>query len=107
MGTYSQLSDFMVEYPETYIVRTFSKLNAKNVLYYQAELVHLEQELEEIEEEDATTPSRQSYCKRWKKLQAGIEEVDLDPGPQQDSRRDQLQWQTFKKIRTVLEKYSK
>jgi hypothetical protein len=97
----------MTEEPETYVFRTFNKLNVKNILYYQAELAHLEQELEEIEDADATCgiSPRQDYARRWKKLQAGIELSDLDQQP--NTQGAELQWQTFKKIRRVLEKYSK
>jgi hypothetical protein len=107
MGSYSRLSSFMTEEPETYVFRTFNKLNVKNILYYQAELAHLEQELEEIEHADATCgiSPRQDYARRWKKLQAGIELSDLDQQP--NTQGAELQWQTFKKIRRVLEKYSK
>ena len=46
MGNYLDLSKLMSKYPEVFILRKFSGLNVKNLLYYQAELAHLEQELE-------------------------------------------------------------
>ena len=52
MTPYSGPAALMATYPETIILRTFSELNKKNLLYYQAEVVSLERELQEIEEED-------------------------------------------------------
>ena len=54
MASYSALSDFMSEHTEVFAIRLFTKLHIKTLLYYQAELAELEQELDEVEEVDRT-----------------------------------------------------
>jgi len=49
MGNYGQLSRLMSDHPELLILRKYTDLNVKNLLYYQAELAHLELELQEVE----------------------------------------------------------
>jgi hypothetical protein len=41
MGTYSALSALISEHREILVIRTFPKLQIKNLLYYQAELAEL------------------------------------------------------------------
>ena len=50
---YPRLAAHMSLQPETAIFRTFSELNAKNLLYMQAEIALLEKELHRCELEDA------------------------------------------------------
>lgn len=52
MGTYAALSELVSKHPEVLVVRAFSQLQIKSLLYYQAELAELEEEPEEIEKED-------------------------------------------------------
>ncbi|KAI4133308.1 MAG: hypothetical protein LQ341_006176 [Variospora aurantia] len=52
MSNYNGLASLMGEHKELAIFRKFQKLNAKNLLYMQAEILHLEQELHIIEFED-------------------------------------------------------
>jgi len=47
MEGYSKLASLMGAYPETLIFRRFGAISAQNLLYLQAELVHLEQTLQE------------------------------------------------------------
>ena len=47
MEGYSKLASLMGAYPETLIFRRFGAIGAQNLLYLQAELVHLEQRLQE------------------------------------------------------------
>lgn len=47
MEGYSKLASLMGAYPETLIFRRFGAISAQNLLYLQAELVHLEQRLHE------------------------------------------------------------
>jgi hypothetical protein len=109
MGNYLELSTLMSTYSDVFILRSFSGLNVKNLLYYQAELAHLEQELKEIEHEDQMCEQgpRQLYATDWKSLGTrGCERTTLDGKMTTPSQRDSLQWQTFLKIREVLDKYS-
>ena len=109
MGNYLDLSKLMSKHPEVFILRKFSGLNVKNLLYYQAELAHLEQELGEIEDEDQLSDEnpRKGYAINWKSLGLG---TDVKHTPQGSSAlrtpRDSLQWQTFLRLREVLNKYS-
>ncbi|KAI9863298.1 MAG: hypothetical protein M1813_003740 [Trichoglossum hirsutum] len=48
MDGYDKLAAFMGDHHEMLILRRFSMLNAKNLLYLQAELVNLEAELKDI-----------------------------------------------------------
>jgi hypothetical protein len=109
MGNYLDLSKLMSKYPEVFILRRFSGLNVKNLLYYQAELAHLEQELEEIEDEDRLSDEnpRKGYATNWKSLgvRTNIKYMYEDSGALR-SPRDSLQWQTFLRLREVLNKYS-
>jgi hypothetical protein len=68
MGNYLDLSKLMSKHPDVFILRKFSGLNVKNLLYYQAELAHLEQELEEIEDEDRLSDEnpRKGHATNWK-----------------------------------------
>ena len=111
MGTYSDLAHLMASHPEVMILRKFSQLNAKNLLYYEAELACLEHELEAIELEDRhfeETP-RRDYAISWATMAASGDDGDhfATTGREHGfSDRDKLQWQTFLKIRESLHKYS-
>jgi len=111
MSSYSSLATLMGRYPDVLILRKYAELNAKNLLYYQAELANLEQELHEIEEEDRSsgTDPRQKFDKRWSSL-AG-DPASNNPLPsqsfsQQPLTRDTLQWYVFLRLRRVLAEYS-
>ncbi|KAL8988652.1 MAG: hypothetical protein Q9169_008518, partial [Polycauliona sp. 2 TL-2023] len=52
MGDYTKLAAMMANHAEAGIFRRFDNLNIKNLLYMQAELVDLEDELHDIESED-------------------------------------------------------
>jgi len=49
MADYSRLSKLIGAHQDLAIFRKFASLNAKNILYMQAELIHLQAELENIE----------------------------------------------------------
>jgi hypothetical protein len=110
MASYDSLSQVMADHNDLLILRSFSSLNIKNLLYYQAELAHLECELREIESEDQTSDEfpRRDYASSWKVLSAGPEAYSLAvkvSSPR--SPREELQWQLFSRIRAVLRDYSK
>jgi hypothetical protein len=50
---YPQVATFMGDHPELAMVRRFRGLNARNLLYLQAELVQIEKELLQCERDDA------------------------------------------------------
>lgn len=52
MEGYSKLATLMASYPDTAIIRRFAALNMQKILYLQAELTYLEDELREIEKSD-------------------------------------------------------
>src|SRR5437762_11474742 len=51
MGSYPRLSEFMGSWSDVAIFRRFANLNAENLLFLQAELLHLEHELQKVREE--------------------------------------------------------
>jgi hypothetical protein len=112
MASYTSLAALMARYPEVMILRKYADLNAKNLLYYQAELASLEQELQEIEDEDRKSNAlpRHQFDRRWSTLaQAQSTNVESQGGRADvvNCSRDGLQWQVFLKLRRVLFEYSK
>ena len=110
MASYTGLSGLMSKHPELFILRSFRDLNIKNILYYEAELAHLECELREVEEEDEAekTLPRKEYAVNWKRMSMARDTHLLSPeNPASHNPRDDLQWRIFSRIRLLLEKYSK
>lgn len=95
---YDRLATFMGLLPEAAIFRRFAALNAKNILYLQAELLSLEQELQSAAEDDArsTSAKRQEYSRDWYLLSRTGDHSDGDP----------QQWKLFMTIRNTLNEYS-
>lgn len=52
-ANYTALSSFFAKHPDALAIRRFRKLQIRSLLLFQAELTHLEAELEEIERHDA------------------------------------------------------
>ena len=80
MDGYDKLAHLMGQHEELMLMPRFSYLTAKDLLYRQAELVHLEAELEEIGLEDhskAGTPTNFQYSlfDLKRSLQAGEESI--------------------------------
>lgn len=95
MGNYVDLCSVMSKHPEVFILRAFSSLNVKNLLYYQAELLYLEQELHEIESEDQSCEEspRKRYAGNWKSLgMSSIDRPKIGSTGTKASPRDSLQW---------------
>jgi|ERR1700722_14677817 len=112
MGTYPDLAHLLATYPDLVILRRFSNLKAKNLLYYQAELATLEHELKAIELEDRHQGGapRRDYATSWATMAASGDESNESTtaeGERGVNQRDTLQWQTFLRIREQLCKYSK
>jgi hypothetical protein len=89
--------------PEMAIFRGFGALNARNLLYYQNELVYLENELKAQEAEDAKSADR-------KKARYGLDAFWLnDMGFWLDGKRrdgDMRQRELMLRIRCVLKEHS-
>ncbi|PVH73652.1 hypothetical protein DL98DRAFT_606918 [Cadophora sp. DSE1049] len=62
---YPQVAEFMGEYPTLAMVRRFRGLNARNLLYLQAELVLIEKKLQEVEKADAKNDATKQYSKDY------------------------------------------
>src|SRR5688500_7611181 len=82
--------------PEFSIYRRFGALNAQNLLYFQAELADLEEELREqqVEDERNQAGKKSLYSKSWFRLQDS--EIDGDT--------EQLE--LVLRIRKTLQEYS-
>ncbi|KEY71819.1 hypothetical protein S7711_11347 [Stachybotrys chartarum IBT 7711] len=52
-SNYAALAGFFSSWPDVLTIRRFRELQIRNLLFYQAELAHLEAELHELEDEDA------------------------------------------------------
>lgn len=96
MDGYPKIAGLMSRHHELAIFRRFDELNYRNILYLQAELVQLEDELREIATQDQESPSRTLYARDWSSLAQSESEGD-----------GRLQWQKVLLIREKLEKYSK
>jgi hypothetical protein len=92
---HAKIAAMMSHYNEFAIFRKFSKLNYQNLLYLQAELTHLEANLEQVVDRDCADPNREHYAKDWWYLVQNNEE--------HDSRE---QWQKFLQIRKKLKECS-
>jgi hypothetical protein len=93
MEGYDKVAQLMGSHPEFAIFRRFRALNMKNMLYLQAEIIHLEAELRRLANEDIKHASRQEYPYDWWSLSQGQE-------------GDMRQWEKVLEIRAKLEKYS-
>lgn len=92
------LAAYMGEFPESAIFRRFATLNARNILYYQAELAYLERILKEAAETDSQSgdSTLEQFGQWWFKLS------HCDQFPCGSSE----QWKIFLEIRRVLNDYS-
>lgn len=94
---YPMLASQMETQPEMALFRRFGALNAQNLLYLQAELVSLEQELskQQLEDHNCNHEGRKKYALNWCRLRAS----------QQNGDTKQLD--LVLKIRKTLRLYSK
>lgn len=94
MEGYAKVAGLMAKYDEFAILRGFKALNAQNLLYAQAEIIHLEDTLKRLVDTDAAHPDREFHSKDW---------WALAHGEDSDGR---AQWRQIRKIRRKLAKYS-
>lgn len=96
MEGYAKIASRIAAHPELGIYRRFGALNAQNLLYLQAEIHGLEQELRIYAEEDAAASddeTRKLYSRDWHTLAESRE-------------KDRRQWNTMCRIREKLKEYS-
>ena len=74
------------------VFKRFSKLNTLDLLYMQAELMNLEQELKVLAYIDQANPASYTFAKRVR---------DMKAAP------SSMQWQNVLEIRRLLKAYSK
>lgn len=94
---YPKFAELMNVIPETTIFRRFGALNALNLLYLQAELIHIERDLRDTQISDNQSPEgyKSLYARNWYFLE----------NSEQDGDKEQLQ--LVERAREKLEKYSK
>ena len=95
MEGYAKLSSLMANDTEFAIFRRFGALNAQNLLYYQAELMGLESDLQEIAMQDRQSQDsdKRLFCDNWFELSHAAEGKDL-------------QFRKVMQIRKTLKEYS-
>ncbi|KAH7420117.1 hypothetical protein BKA64DRAFT_738182 [Cadophora sp. MPI-SDFR-AT-0126] len=93
---YPKLACHMSRYAQSAIYRRFGNLNAENILYMQAELMHLEKGLRHFQAEDATCTeaNRSKYSRDWYWLNSCAGE------------EGSKQWETILTIRQKLKDYN-
>ncbi|KAI4226306.1 MAG: hypothetical protein LQ349_006899 [Xanthoria aureola] len=96
MGDYTALASMMANHAEAAIFRRFDTLNIKNLLYMQAELVDLEDQLHDIESEDkkSEAPNKVSFSSSVQALRRSA------------STRDNDQWMKYKEVQEKIHAYS-
>jgi hypothetical protein len=96
MADYSRLSKLIGTHQDLAIFRKFASLNAKNILYMQAELIHLQAELENIELANGNSGDVQKAA-----FQVSLFDLKDSSGTKND-----LQWRKAMEIRRNLKAYS-
>ena len=96
MADYNRLAQLMGMHQELAIFRQFADLNAKNLLFMQSELIHLEAELSAIELENKHSGNSQKAS-----FHVSVFELKESEGSAMD-----LQWRKTLEVRTKLAEYS-
>ena len=98
MGSYPKLSTFMASWPDVAIFRRFGALNAQNLLFLQAEITHLERELEVIRRQNELNNDEKGLHGDRNWFELSQESEDGEPHPQ---------WVVIQDIREKLKEYSR
>lgn len=100
---YPRLAGRICCQPEFGIYRSFAALNARDLLYMQAEIIALEDELLKIEQEDSrsTEDNRSYFSADWYWLAKGPQTTRIDEG--YDSH---MQQKILCQLRPLLRDYS-
>ena len=98
---YPKIAFLMGRSPEYAIFRRYAALNAKNLLYLQAELKILEAKLHDLEEADQNSQheDRMIYSRDWETLRDSHNANAI-------AGNDRSQWSTALNIRETLKEYS-
>lgn len=73
---YSKLAQAMATHEELGIPRRFRKLGMQNLLYLQAELTYLEEDLENLANRDAGYQGRARHTKDWYSLAQWYDQIE-------------------------------
>ncbi|KAK2604475.1 hypothetical protein N8I77_007402 [Diaporthe amygdali] len=95
MEGYAKVARLMAKYEEFAILKRFKALNYQSLLYRQAEITYLQEDLEKLAERDATDSARQYYTKDWWAL--AHTETKQEGGEQ---------WRKVQQIRKKLDDYN-
>ncbi|KAI0897892.1 hypothetical protein F4806DRAFT_507663 [Annulohypoxylon nitens] len=102
-ANYTRLTDFFNTFPDTLAVKRFRDLQIRNLLFYQAELAHLREELEEIEQRDAKSTNDVSERVNFRWTPAAAKQV---PFPKQQPTVSSLYQEKILRIRCTLISYN-
>lgn len=95
MDGYAKVAHLMAKYEEFAILKRFKALSYQSLLYRQAEITYLQEDLEKLAERDVTDPARQYHTKDWWAL--AHTETGQEGGEQ---------WHKVQQIRKKLDDYS-
>ena len=98
MKGYNKLAALFASDPCVASYQRFAKLNHLNLLYYQAEILHLQEDYEDIVSEDMDSRSPEK-----KGLPYSVWDLKMYSSKTGEKN---LQWERFQEIRALLEKYS-
>ncbi|KAM7214997.1 hypothetical protein V8F06_009599 [Rhypophila decipiens] len=99
---YHRLAALMGAHPETAIFRRFGQLNGLNLLYLQAELTNLENDLHRAAKSDSKSShyERSIYARDWQTLhESGDAKAEKDGG-------NPTQWNIMLQVRDKLNEYN-
>lgn len=94
MAGYQKLASMIGSHSDLAVFRKFGTLAAKNLLYMQAELVHLEAELGDIVQQDLQDSERQDFGTCWESLKSVCNNDGAD-----------FQWKKVLEVRQKLKDY--
>lgn len=96
MEGYAKVGKLMATYDQLAILRGFKSLSYQSLLYRQAEIIHLQEDLEKLIQRDAAHPNRSLYSKDWWRLAHTCA-----------SDEDEEQWKLWQHLNQKLDEYSK
>lgn len=96
MEGYAKVGKLMATYDQLAILRGFKSLSYQSLLYRQAEIIHLQEDLEKLIQRDSAHPNRSLYSKDWWRLAHTCA-----------SDEDQEQWKLWQRLNQKLDEYSK
>lgn len=103
---YGKLAELMSCHDEFAILRRFRHLNMKNLLYLQAEITQLEEELGELADRDARDPALPFHGRDWWSLAHGGADADADEDEDAAGGQAQAQWAKVLELRGKLAAYN-